>query len=205
MNHMLRAVTLCAAAGVACSNVNDETVAIALPPPLKAPATLPGAAVSLSTAAVDKRTQLRDRIANKTGLAGAKVIASNDIVEVVRQAVEQEFQAEGFALGGGGLAVAVEVENFYGLYGGSGAAYTSGDTNVVAKVAFTLRVRDRAGATVAVGHYEGTANVRPQFLTQSAEAAKAALEQALGEAVMRLRNDHAFRSKLLTTASKSRS
>jgi uncharacterized lipoprotein YajG len=176
----------------ACSHFNDEAVAIA-PPSMQPAPTVPGAAaVSLSITAVDKRAQLRDRIADRAGIGAAKVTASNDVIETVRQAIEQEFQAEGFTLGGG-LVVTVEVENFYGQYGGG----------TPARVVFTLRVRDRAGATLATEHYEGSARMRLTLITEEAEAIRKALEQALGNAVSALRNDAALKAKLLSRGTRT--
>jgi uncharacterized lipoprotein YajG len=181
-----------------CSNVTDETVALA-PPAMTAATPQQGAEkVGLSVVAVDKRAPPRDRIANKNGVAGAKVVASNDVVDLVREAVEQELRATGFARGGG-LVVTVELESFYGLYGGGQS------TTVRAQVAFTLRVRAPSGETVAVAHYEGGATAQPAFLTQEALAAKTALEQALGIAVTTLRYDRAFKAKLLTPVNQHRS
>jgi uncharacterized lipoprotein len=73
-------------------------------------------AVSLTVTGLDRRTQYVDRISTKKngyGMEMARIVATNDVVEVVRGGVEREFKAQGYAVGAGGLSITVELYNFY--------------------------------------------------------------------------------------------
>src|SRR6478609_6010956 len=80
-------------------------------------APVPGAQmVSLTVTGADRRTQYTDRISTKKngyGMEMARIVATNDVVEVVRGGVERELRAQGYAIGPGGLTVIVELQNFY--------------------------------------------------------------------------------------------
>src|SRR5437763_1934786 len=72
------------------------------------------AAVSLTVTGVDRRAQYVDRIGTKKngyGMEMARIVATNDVVEVVRGGVERELKAQGYAVGPGGLSVTVELQN----------------------------------------------------------------------------------------------
>jgi uncharacterized lipoprotein YajG len=181
----------------ACNSLSEESVAIAYVPS-SAPAAVPGAEnVSLSVIAVDKRAQLRDRIGTKRAVNTARLLAANDVIDLVRSAVEQDFKAEGFVIGSGGLTVTIDVQNFYNDFRSEGAF-----PSALANVAFTLRVKDGAGATLYTRFYEGNGKVENVF-NQSADTAKVALQQALANAVRQVTEDQALQAVLQSARSKA--
>jgi uncharacterized lipoprotein len=62
--------------------------------------------VTLSLASSDKRKQFTDRVGTKRngyGMEMARIVSTNDVPGIVRDAVEQEFKTQGFVVGPGGL------------------------------------------------------------------------------------------------------
>ena len=150
-------------------------------------------AVSLTVTGVDQRTQYVDRIGTKKngyGMEMARIVATNDVVQLVRGAVERELKAQGFAIGPGGLAVTVELQNFYNNFR-LGVA----NGNAVADVALALKVRNAAGALVYSQLYDATATVEV-FLASGANA-KDALQKALTLATRKIIEDRALQEALL--------
>lgn len=174
---------------LACDSLSEERIAVGYVPSASI-AALPGAErVTVSVGAADKRAGLRDRIATKRAITTARVIADNDVIELVRGAVERELTAQGFAQGAGGIAITVEVQNFYSDFQPAMTA--------TADVAFTLRAKDHAGATLYTRFYDGTARIA-NVVNQSAENARLALQQALAGALRQLVEDRALQAALLS-------
>jgi uncharacterized lipoprotein YajG len=198
---MLRLVAGAAIAGslFACHNFQEEQVAVEKVPPSARPAALADAGkVILSVVAVDRRAQRTDRLNVKEGWGHPQVLATNDVVEVVRGAVEDDFKALGFVVTEGGLIVTVELQNFYDdnlsvFYAGNG----SGTNGIAGHVAFTLRVKDRTGLTRYMHFYEAMTRPTIRF-DQTADKTKAALEEALGEILKKVNEDKALQAALLT-------
>jgi uncharacterized lipoprotein YajG len=144
---VLRAVVAVLAAGLlsACALSEDKVPVDYIPNTGVAPVT--GAeAISLTVTGADRRTQYTDRISTKKngyGMEMARIIATNDVVEVVRGGIERELRAQGYVIGPSGLSVTVELQNFYnnfrvGLVAGG----------AVADVAIALKVRNAAGTLI---------------------------------------------------------
>jgi len=150
-------------------------------------------AVSLSVTGVDRRTQYVDRISTKKngyGMEMARIVATNDVVEVVRGGVERELRAQGYAVGPNGLSVTEELQNFYNNFR-SGLASGS----AVADVALAVKVRNAAGGLVYSQLYDATATVEV-FLASGANA-KEALQKALTLATRKIVDDKALQAALL--------
>jgi uncharacterized lipoprotein YajG len=164
------------------------------------PAPLAGAAsVTLSLTASDKRQQYADRIGTKKngyGMEMAKIVAANDVPTLVRSAVEREFKAQGFSIGSDGLAVTIELQNFYNNF--KVGIFSS---TAEAEVAFGVRVRNAAGASLYTQFYSATGTVDNVMLA-TGENAKAALEKALTSAVKQMADDKALQAALLSAAPK---
>ena len=180
----------------ACKTFDDEAVPITYTPSA-GPTAVPGAEkVILSVSAEDRRAQ-KDRIGIKSSINQPRVLADNDIAEVVRGAVESELKGEGFVIGSGGLAITIDLQDFYydarreNLYG---SGFSS--------VAFTLRVRDRTGATLYSRPYEAKARLDFNF-DKSAEKARVGLQRALADAVRQIGDDKALQAALLSQAAKA--
>lgn len=151
--------------------------------------------ISLTVASADKRSQYVDRISTKKngyGMEMARIIATNDVVEVVRGGVERELKAQGFAMGSGGASVTVELQNFYNNFR---VGFASG--NSVADVALAVKVRNAAGALVYSQTYD--ASISNEVFLASGENAKAALQKALTTATRKIVDDRALQEALLAT------
>ncbi len=151
-------------------------------------------AVSLTVTGADRRAQYTDRISTKKngyGMEMARIVATNDVVEVVRGGVERELRAQGYAIGPTGLSVTVELQNFYNNFR-SGLA--SGFA--VADVAIALRVRNASGALVYSQLYD--ASVSTEVFLASGTNAKESLQKALTLTTRKIVDDKALQAALLT-------
>ena len=158
-------------------------------------------AVVVAVNATDKRQQYADRIGTKKnayGMEMARIVATNDVVALVRQALEQEFKAQGFSIGAGGATVAVELQNFYNNFQ-LGVVLTG---TAVAEVTFTVRVRGATGTLLYQQTYSGTGTVDDVML-MSGNNAKAGVEKALTAAVKKAADDVELQKALLSTRAPS--
>jgi uncharacterized lipoprotein YajG len=195
---MRRGIAAIVAAGlIAGCALSEDKIPIDYVPDATPRATVAGAdSVTLSLTAADKRTQYNDRIGTKKngyGMEMARIISTNDVVDLVRTSLEQELKAEGFRIGQGGAAVTVEVQNFYnnfklGLFAGT----------AVAEVTFTVKVRNAAGTLLFQNAYTGSGTVDDIMLAGGTNA-KAAVEKALTAAVKLAADDAELRKVLLST------
>jgi uncharacterized lipoprotein YajG len=189
--------TTAALAGVlaGCHSFQNETIAVDYQRPETAPATVSGAdKVALSFVGVDRRARRTDVISTKEGLSAAQVQVTTDVVDLVRGAVEDDFRARGFRIGAGGLAVTVELLNFYGSFFQGTTVFSGGAST--GNVVLTLRVKDSAGLTRYNQTYEGITKVM-LFLEETAEKSKASLQKALAEVLRKVNDDQALREALL--------
>jgi uncharacterized lipoprotein YajG len=195
---MRRSIVAVVAAGlmVGCALSEDKVPVDYVPDPtLRAP--VAGAAnVTLSLTATDKRAQYNDRIGTKKngyGMEMARIVSTNNVVDLVRTSLEQELKAEGFRVGEGGTTLTIEVQNFYnnfklGLLAGTAAA----------EVTFTVKVRNAAGTLLYQNAYTGNGTVDDVMLAGGTNA-KAAVEKALTAAVKLAADDAELRKVLLST------
>lgn len=152
-------------------------------------------AVSLTVTAVDRRTQYFDRISTKKngyGMEMARIVATNDVVEVVRGGVERELKAQGYAVGAGGLSITVELQNFYnnfrvGLMTGGAAS----------DVAIVVKVRNAAGTLIYSQGYD--ASTTNDVFMASGTNAKESLQKALTLTTRKIVDDKALQAALLST------
>lgn len=167
-----------------------------------ATAAVPGAAgVNLSLTASDKRQQYVDRVSTKRngyGMEMARIVSTKDVPTIVRDAVEQEFKARGFAIGPGGAAISIEVLNFYndfrsGFLEGGGKAF----------VQFGIKMRSATGAMVYEKFYAGS-GTEEHYSRSIGSNAKEALEKALARAVEQMADDRALQRALLTPVQPNR-
>jgi len=199
---LLRAIVASAVAWLAagCAVVEDK-VPIDYVSQVSAPAPVPGAEnVLITVSARDRRAQLGDRVSTKKngyGMEMARIVSANDVVDLVRTSVESEFKAQGFRVGPGGVAVAIELQNFYnnfqlGLVTGT----------ALADVSFGLKVRDATGAQLYAHDYSGSARL-DNIMLMSGDNAKAALQKALAAAVKQVADDTSLQQVLLSTRTRS--
>lgn len=180
----------------ACA-LSEDKVAVDYVPVDGTEAVAGAPAVTLEVSASDQRAQYRDRIGTKKngyGMEMARIVATNDVVDLVRSGVEQGLKAQGFAIGAGGLAVSIELQNFYNNFK---VGFASG--MAVAEVAFALKVRNAGGTLVYSQLYDATNSDDDIFLA-SGKNAKASLEKALTKAIKSMLEDKALQQALLATA-----
>jgi uncharacterized lipoprotein YajG len=189
------AIAALAGALAGCHSFQDEAISVDYHRAEASTATVSGAEnVTLSFAGVDRRARRTDLISTKEGVSAAQVQVTNDVVDLVRGAVEDDLRARGFRIGSGGLGVTVELLNFYGSFFQGTTVFAGGAST--GNVAFTLRVKDAAGLTRYNRTYEGTTRVTA-FLDQTAEKSKASLQKALAEVLGKMNGDQALREALL--------
>jgi uncharacterized lipoprotein len=198
---LLRKVAIAALllASLGACALNEDNVPIDYIPP-DPPAPIAGAgAVKLEVTATDQRAQYRDRVSVKKNMYGmemARIIATNDVVDLVRSGVERGLRSEGFAMGPGGLTVGIDLQNFYNNFQSGGASGLA-----VAEVAFALKVRNASGALVYSQFYSAT-NTNDGLVLASGANAKASLEKATTMAVKQMLDDKALQDALIATATK---
>jgi uncharacterized lipoprotein len=193
---VLRAAIAALAAGLlsACALSEDKVPVDYIPNTGVAP--VAGAeVVSLTIVGADRRSQYTDRISTKKngyGMEMARIVATNDVVEVVRGGVECELRAQGYAVGPNGLSVTVELQNFYNNFR---VGLVSG--GAVADVAIAIKVRNAAGTLVYSQLYD--ASTSDDVFMASGTNAKASLEKALTMTTMKIVGDKALQAALLSS------
>ena len=168
----------------ACSSV--QTISLAYTPATNVAPVAGASRVSLDVVSQDKRAQVKDQVGTIRG-SSRRIVADNDVADLVRKGIEQGLKDEGFVLAAGGLVVTVELQNFY----------CDASLGPTAAVAFTVRARTGAGRTLYSHYYEGAGRAG---ILQSADNCKVALEQALGAAINQVIEDKALQSALLAAA-----
>jgi uncharacterized lipoprotein len=192
---ILRAAVAVLAAGLlsACALSEDKVPVDYIPNTGVAP--VAGAQmVSLTVTGADQRSQYTDRISTKKngyGMEMARIVATNDVVEVVRGGVERELKAQGYAIGPNGLSVTVELQNFYNNF--RVGLMTGG---AVADVAIAIKVRNAAGTLVYSQLYDASST--DDVFMASGTNAKASLEKALTMTTMKIVQDGALQAALLS-------
>jgi uncharacterized lipoprotein YajG len=195
MQGVLRAAVAVVAAGLlsACALSEDKVPVDYIPNTGVMP--VGGAeAVSLTVTGLDRRAQYMDRISTKKngyGMEMARIVATNDVVEVVRGGVDRELKAQGYAIGPSGLSVTVELQNFYNNFR---VGLVSG--GAVADVAVAVKVRNAAGALVYSQLYD--ASITNDVFMASGTNAKEALQKALTVTTKKILEDRALQDALLS-------
>lgn len=199
MNQLFRTASalVCVGALAACALNEDKVPVDYVSATSPGTGVLPGAAdVAIVLTAIDQRSAYGDRISTKRngyGMEMARILATNDVVELVRGSLERELTALGFRTGAVGLPVRVELRNFYNNFK---VGFFSGDAE--AEVAFVLKVTDPPGALLFSHFYSGT-GTEAKIQLASGENAKAALQKALTAAIKAAIEDPALRQALLRT------
>jgi uncharacterized lipoprotein YajG len=153
-------------------------------------------AVLLTVSASDQRMQHADRISTKKNFYGmdmARIVADNDVVDLVRRSVERGLRAQGFAIGPGRLVVSVELQTFYNDFRRRLDSWTE-----IGEVTFALKVTNAGGTVLYSGSYEGTAI--DSFFVSSASNAQDSLQKALTMAIRKMLEDKALHQALLSSA-----
>jgi uncharacterized lipoprotein YajG len=150
--------------------------------------------VTVTVKAADARTTYQDRVSSKKngfGMEMAPIVASNDVIETTRQAIEKELAARGFGISPGGATVTVEVVKFYSDYkiGFWGA-------DAVAEINLNVRIALPDKGLVYSQHYEATGK-EPMNQLMGGRNARTALVEGLKNGVNMVVGDPAFIAALL--------
>lgn len=173
----------------ACA-LTEDTITVDYIPPTGEAAAIPGAGnVTVAVTAIDERPQYRDRVSvkkNGYGMEMAPIRSTNNPVDLMKSALEQELAAHGFKIGAGGVTVRAQLLRFYNDYK---IGMFSGDA--VADVSLNLEVKDAAGR-VAYSRAIQVQGALNGIQLANGSNAKTALQLALTNALTHLRSDPAF-------------
>jgi uncharacterized lipoprotein YajG len=156
-------------------------------------------AVRLTLSASDRRGFYTDRISTKRNYLNmemARIGAANDVVDLVRGAVERGLREQGFAIGPGGLDVGIELQAFYNDFSRAAMPWMERG-----EVGFTLKVGTAGGAPLYSHYYDGI-SVR-EFFVSTPGNAKESLEKALNRAIREMLEDKALQQVLLSASVKA--
>jgi uncharacterized lipoprotein YajG len=157
--------------------------------------------VTVSVTSKDDRASNKDRVSSKKngyGMEMAPIKAQNDVVVLTQQAVEKELESLGFKIGGNGLKVNVDVQTFYNDFK---IGFFAGDA--VAEVAFSLTVTRMDGSYVYAKSYKGI-GMNKNVQLASGSNAKAALEEALTNAMEQVIADATLQQAMISTVTAPR-
>jgi uncharacterized lipoprotein YajG len=180
-----------------CALVEDR-VTMNYNPPANLAVIQNAQALPISVQAQDGRASNKDRISSKKngyGMEMARIVAANDVVQLVRDAVEHELTSFGFPPGPGGLKASVDLQTFYNDFK---IGFFSGDA--VAEVAFNLIISNTSGAMIYARSYKGVGMNRNVLLAQGREA-QPALQEALTNAMQDMISDAGLQAALQQSAS----
>lgn len=174
--------------------LTEDQVAINYMPPPNLTVVNGASSVAVAVSGQDGRASNKDRISSKKngyGMEMARIVAANDIVELVRAAVERELESLGFKIAATGLPVKVEVQTFYsdfkiGFWSGS----------AVAEVVFNLTASASDGALVYARSYKGI-GISKNVMIASGSNAQPALQEALTNAMAQLIQDENLQKALV--------
>lgn len=196
MSAILRCVVAVIVTGCLLAGCTSSVVVDYVPPNNPRPVSLAGAeSVKLTLIASDRRVVARGELAaveNIDGHVVYQVVATNDIVYLVRSTLEREFKALGFGIGSGGPTVDVFLEEFYNRFDRAPIVMFTAR----ADVRFRLKVTSAAGVLLYDQFYSGVGTVDAAvFATGS--VAKVALDKAFTNAVAQVIEDGRLQRALL--------
>jgi len=160
---------------------------------------IPGAdAVAVNVEVNDLRS-IKDKVSAKINGFGnemAPIIATNDVVALVKSAIETELTQRGFSCGGKTVIVSVALSKFYSNFK---TGFWSG--SAVAEVTMDVQVKNADGG-IAFSNLIAGAGLNPSLQVASGSNARIALEAALKDAMSKLTGDPAFIESLLKSGQK---
>lgn len=177
--------------------LGDEKIAVAYVAPANLTIVDGANAVTLAVNVQDGRASNRDRIGSKKngyGMETARILAANNVIELVRTAVEHELESLGFNIGPGGYAVNVEVQTFYNDF-----KTTFFKLDAVAEVALNLTALNPDGTFAYSRSYKGI-GMNQSLVVALPSTAQPALEQALTNAMEQLIQDDNLHKTLVAAA-----
>lgn len=191
MSRIIACAALAAALAVSACATSEDVVPV--PYTVSEAARVAGAdSITVAVVGADARTENRARIGvqiNGYGMDMAAIRATEEVSDIVRDAIAAELDQRGYNVGEGGARVNASVETFFndfstGMFAGKSTA----------NVAMTVTVTSRAGAEVYSRRVTGQAE-RTVQIANGGNAATT-LSQALSQAVGTLMGDPAFTAAL---------
>lgn len=152
--------------------------------------------VSVGVEISDVRS-IHDRVGNKKngyGMEMASIIATNDVLVLVKKAIQDELSNRGFKLSDGNVTVMVELSKFYNEFK---VGMWSGDA--VAELTMSVQIKKSDGNIIYSKLINGEGE-KLKIQMASGTNAKVALEGALANATVRLFGDPSFVDGLLKTS-----
>jgi uncharacterized lipoprotein YajG len=156
-----------------------------------------GNGATVAVTVEDARTEDRTRISNKVngyGMEMAAIRADRPVPDIIKDAMEAELRARGFAVGQGGPATKLSVNRFYA---GFKTGFFSGDA--VGDVKLHVLVTTASGQTVYERQIDATGEVNKIMLANGSNAT-AALSDGMTKAFTMLFDDPAFVAALTKPA-----
>lgn len=152
--------------------------------------------VSVRVAVTDSRS-IRDKVSAKKngfGMEMAPIIAQEDVADTLKKAIEAELANRGFRLNDGMVAIATELRKFYSDFK---VGFWSG--SALAEVTMDIQVKKPDGSLSFSKRVAGKSR-KDRLMLASGENAKAALDDALKDAIAKLFADSEFIKALLQTS-----
>ena len=157
-------------------------------------------AVMINVEVSDLRST-KDRVSvkkNGYGMEMAPIIATNDVVALLKTAIQAELSSRGFNCEGKDVTVVAGLSKFYsdfkmGFFSGSAAA----------EVALNVQIKNADGS-IAFSNIVTGQGANPSLQIMSGENAKIALDAALKDAMSKLMADQNFIDSLLKSGNKTR-
>ncbi|MGV9008365.1 YajG family lipoprotein [Brevundimonas sp.] len=191
LSRALTGAALAAALAVSACATSEDVVPV--PYTASAAARVPGAeSIAVTVAGTDARTENRARIGvqiNGYGMDMAAIRATEEVSDIVKNAIAAELAQRGYNVGTSGARVNATVETFFNEFESGMWAGKS-----IANVAMTVTVTGRNGQQV----YSRRVTGRAERSVQIANGGNAAttLSQALSQATETLMADAAFTAAL---------
>lgn len=129
---------------------------------------------------------------NGYGIEAASIIANNDLVEVVRNAITWELEERGFVIAYGGHKLSIELCKLYNDFK-PGWFCAKADAETV----FNIVLKNKEGTVVYAKTIMGLGKEETCFFA-SGKNANLALQQSLRAAIQKLMNDREFIQALFT-------
>lgn len=186
---------ICVAMGLGCA-FTTETIHIAYPGPVSVEKVKGAESIKVKVEVKDLRPNPTREVAKKINAFGAEtapIFNDEDVLPLLKRAVETELRARGYDLEGGKVPLQIELLTFIHRYN---SGFFSGDS--LAEVSFLVRIRDAQGREVY------TDTVMDSFKHAAGVFGggnvKQAYEQALPGAVRKLMGKAEFHAALAKAA-----
>lgn len=156
-----------------------------------------GKGVTVAVIAEDARTEDRTRISNKVngyGMEMAAIRSDRPVPDIIKDAMEAELRARGFAVGQGGPSTKLSVNRFYAAFK---TGFFTGDA--VSDVKLHVLVTVTSGQTVYERQIDATGEVNKVMIANGSNAT-AALSDGMTKAFNMLFDDPAFIAALTKPA-----